>query len=142
MSASIMSSLSMPVELFIPPIMIPIPIVHETQSHPIPPVITVKKQEQKVYHKNYIQYDFPSPISIYPTCIACNISFEHASTRDNQICTSCEIIRDNHRWYHIPFPTCSICETECYYIHRQCNHAICRYCKYHIDLCPYCNYPV
>jgi hypothetical protein len=124
----------------IPPILIPI-VPSETYTHPVPPV-TVKKQEQKVYNKNYIQYDFPSPACMYSTCDTCNISFEFANTRDNETCVSCETIQNNHRWYKTPLPTCSICETECYYIHRECGRPICKHCKYNFQVCPYCKYPV
>lgn len=131
---------SAPIHLDIPPIMIPIPTFHYEKSSI--PVVTAQPQEQKVYHKNYVQYDFPSPILMYSTCYMCDISFEFASTRDNNICVSCEMIHNNYRWYGISLPKCCICETDCYYIHRPCNRSICRHCKYNFYACPCCKYPI
>ena len=135
-----MSSMSTP--LCIPPITIPSPVPTFHSETRVYPVVTANKQEQKVYQKNYIRYDFPSPTSMYSACDVCNISFEFASTRDNETCVSCEVIQDSHKWYNTPLPICSICETECYYIHRQCNQPICKHCKYNFQVCPYCKYPI
>ena len=149
MTITMMTPHSTPIHLSIPPIMIPEPIVQPERSPPQPerqqperqqPILRTgypQKQVQKVY------YDFPSPVRTYfSSCDVCNISFEYASTRDNEICVSCEVIQDNHRWHKTPLPKCSICETECYYIHRECNRPICRHCKYNFQAWPYCKYPI
>jgi hypothetical protein len=131
---------STPAPLSIPPIMIPIPIFRsEKVSHPM-----VTAQQKEIDYESDLEYDFPSPIqeAYYSTCEMCDISFEFASTRDNEVCVSCEVIHTNHRRYNIPLPTCSICESECYYIHRQCNRPICHHCKYNFDACPHCKYPI
>ena len=133
---------STPLQLAIPPITIPIPIFRPEK--PSYPVVTAQPQEKQVYYKNDIEYDFPSlsQETYFSTCEMCDISFEFASTRDNEVCTSCEVIQNNHRRYKIPLPKCSICETDCYYIHRQCNQPICHSCKYNFDACPHCKYPI
>ena len=131
---------STPAHLSIPPIKIPVPVFRpEKQSRP---AVTVQKQEQVVYHKNHIEYDFPSPRCTYSTCDICNISFEFANTRDNETCVSCEVIYNGNKWYNIPLPKCSICETDCYYIHRQCNQPFCHGCKYNFETCPHCKCPI
>jgi hypothetical protein len=143
MSTAVVTSMPVNVStsthVFIPPIMIPIPVFHpEKVSRP---AVTI--QQEEIYYESDLEYDFPSPADAYfSTCEMCNISFEFASTRDNEICVSCEVIQTNHRRYKIPLPTCSICETDCYYIHRQCNRPICHHCKYNFDVCPHCKYPI
>jgi len=143
MSIAIMTSHSTPIHLAIPPIAIPTPVFRpEKPSNPVLQINTGCK-EQLAYYKNYVDYDFPSPVCThYSTCDTCDISFEIASTRDNETCVSCEIIQSNHRWHSIPLPKCSICETDCYYIHRQCSRPICKHCKYNFQACPHCKYPI
>ena len=133
---------STPIHFAIPPIMIPIPTFRpERATQTVLPVVTA--QQNQIYYKNDIPYDFPSPVhDCFATCEMCDISFEYASTRDNEICVSCEVIHSNHRWYNTPLPKCSICETECYYIHRQCNRPICKHCKYNFQACPHCKCPI
>ena len=140
MFAATMSST--PIHLAIPPITIPVPVFRPEKKRTYAVIPVVQPQEPKVYQKNYIEYDFPSPTCIYPTCDTCNISFEFANTRDNETCVSCEVIQSNHRWHNIPLPKCSICETDCYYIHRECGRPICKHCKYNFQVCPYCKYPI
>jgi hypothetical protein len=131
---------STPIKLAIPPIMIPVPIFRPEKV--FRPVVTAQKQEE-IYYESDLEYDFPSPTEAhFSTCEMCDISFEFASTRDNEICVSCEVIQTNHRRYNIALPTCSICESECYYIHRQCNRPICHHCKYNFDTCPHCKCPI
>ena len=135
---------STPLQLAIPPITIPSPICRpEKPSNPVLQVNNFQKEEN-VYYESELEYDFPSlsQETYFSTCEMCDISFEIASTRDNEICTSCEVIQNNHRRYKIPLPMCSICETDCYYIHRQCNQPICHSCKYNFDVCPHCKYPI
>jgi len=142
MSAAIMTST--PVQLAIPPIAIPTPVFRpEKPSNPVLQVNTAYK-EHLAYYKNCLDYDFPSPIqeTYYSTCEMCDISFEFASTRDNEVCVSCEVIHTNYRRYKIPLPKCSICETDCYFIHRKCNQPICHSCKYNFDACPHCKSPI
>ena len=139
-----MMSYSTPVHLSIPPITIPIPVFRaEKASYPVLRMESTPKHEQNVYYKNDIPYDFPSPIcSYFSTCDMCDISFEYASTRDNETCVSCEIIHMNHTRHNIPLPKCCVCETGCYYIHRQCNQPICSHCKYNFQACPHCKCPI
>jgi hypothetical protein len=144
MSIAIMTSYSTPIHLAIPPIKIPIPVFRpEKPSKPVVQLNTGRK-EQLVYYKNELEYDFPSPVHkpYYSTCELCDISFEFASTRDDETCVSCEVIHTNNRRYNIPLPKCSICETDCYYIHRQCNRPICHHCKYNFQACPHCKCPI
>jgi hypothetical protein len=140
---SIATMTSTPIHLAIPPIMIPVPTFRpEKPSKPVSQMNTGCK-EQLVYYKNALEYDFPSPVqACYSTCEMCDISFEFASTRDNEVCVSCEVIHTNYRRYKIPLPKCCVCETECYYIHRQCNRPICHHCKYNFQACPHCKCPI
>ena len=130
------------ISVFIPPIMIPdvLPDPDEPSRPTIDFQTALRWSQTKIYYKNDLKYDFPSPVyDSIGECDLCGISFEFASTRDNESCVSCEILHRNYTRHNIPLPTCSICDSSCYYIHRGCNKPICTRCRFAFQPCPNCD---
>jgi hypothetical protein len=126
-----------PAELRIPPIRIP----YFAPCRDVPPHLhAAHRIEAPAYSPNY---DFPSPNHSPETCVMCDVSFKDGvETDDGDTCNSCVGIYRNLIHHGIPMPSCSVCLADCYYIHRACGHSLCNACKYGIEFCPQCKFPI
>jgi len=125
-----------PAELCIPPIRIP----HFMPVRDCPPHLHASNHI--TIPMEIVEYDFPSP-TIAESCVMCDIPFrDGVETDDGDTCTSCVAIYRNRIRHGVPMPTCIICQSECYYIHRQCGRSLCVSCKYGLQACPFCKIPI
>ena len=135
---SMISSQRTPAHLSIPPIRIP----YFAPCRDVPPHLHAS--ERQVVPTEYVEHDFPSPSpNTAETCVMCDIALTNGvETEDGDTCTSCITIYRNYMRYGTPMPSCSICESDCYYIHRECNQPFCMTCKCDMRLCPHCKTPI
>jgi|LakMenEpi03Aug12_release.lakeMendotaPanAssembly.Ray.scaffolds.fasta_scaffold1283286_1 hypothetical protein len=154
-----MSSLS------IPPIQIPSIPPHRIRIYTPPPIPIPPIKIPTTSPHLHTVFDFPSPHIVSPTpststssistqswssaissiflcCLQCEIPMSRVEAGSNpDICRSCETIQYDVRWKGKKMPSCMVCWSNAWRIHRMCQHAICHKCINNFEKCPSCKQP-